>query len=125
QLARAAVEAMAYQTRDVVDAMTAATGQPLTELRVDGGASVLDLLLQIQADQLRVPVARPEVRQTTALGAAFLAGLAEGVWSSTDEVAGLWREEARFEARAPRSVADDRHATWRRAVERSRRWASG
>ncbi|MDP1805941.1 MAG: glycerol kinase GlpK, partial [Acidimicrobiales bacterium] len=123
QLARAAVEAMAYQTRDVVDAMTAATGQPLTELRVDGGASVLDLLLQIQADQLRVPVARPAVRETTALGAAFLAGLAEGVWSSTEEVAGLWQQEAVFNPRSPQSVVDDRHATWRRAVERSLRWA--
>jgi glycerol kinase len=124
QLARAAVEAMAYQTRDVVDAMTATTGQPLSELRVDGGASVLDLLLQIQADQLRVPVSRPVVRETTALGAAFLAGLAEGVWSSTEEVAGLWRQEAVFSPRAPQSVVDDRHATWRRAVERSRRWES-
>ena len=123
QLARAAVEAMAYQTRDVVEAMTAAVGHPLTELRVDGGASVLDLLLQIQSDQLRVPVARAAVRETTALGAAYLAGLAEGVWSSTDEVAGLWREEATFTPRAPQSVVDSRHATWRRAVERSRRWA--
>ena len=125
QLARAAVEAMAYQTRDVVEAMTAATGQPLTELRVDGGASVLDLLLQIQADQLRVPVARPVVAETTALGAAFLAGLAEGVWSSAEEVAALWQQEARFDPRAPQSVVDDRHVTWRRAVDRSRRWASG
>ena len=125
QLARAAVEAMAYQTRDVVDAMTAATGRPLTELRVDGGASVLDLLLQIQADQLRVPVARPVVRETTALGAAFLAGLAEGVWSSPEEVAGLWRQEAEFTPRAPQSVVDSRHATWRRAVDRSRRWVAG
>ncbi|MGI8983618.1 MAG: glycerol kinase GlpK [Acidimicrobiales bacterium] len=124
QLARAAVEAMAYQTRDVVDAISTATGQPLTGLRVDGGASVLDLLLQIQADQLRVPVSRPVVRETTALGAAFLAGLAEGVWSSTAEVAALWQEEAVFHPRAPQSVVDDRHATWRRAVERSRRWAS-
>jgi len=123
QIARAAVEAMAYQTRDVVDAMTAAVGHPLTELRVDGGASVLDLLLQIQADQLRVPVARAAVRETTALGAAYLAGLAEGVWSSTDEVAGLWRQDAEFTPRAPQSVVDSRHATWRRAVERSRRWA--
>ena len=122
QLARAAVEAMAYQTRDVVEAMTAATGRPLTELRVDGGASVLDLLLQIQADQLRVPVARPTVRETTALGAAFLAGLAEGVWSSPEEVAGLWRREAEFTPRAPQSVVDSRHATWRRAVDRARRW---
>jgi glycerol kinase len=123
QLARAAVEAMAYQTRDVVDAMTAATGRALTELRVDGGASVLDLLLQIQADQLRVPVARPVVRETTALGAAFLAGLAEGVWSSPAEVAQLWQRDAEFAPRAPQSVVDDRHATWRRAVERSRHWA--
>jgi glycerol kinase len=123
QLARAAVEAMAYQTRDVVDAMTAATGRSLTELRVDGGASVLDLLLQIQADQLRVPVARPVVRETTALGAALLAGLAEGVWSSTEEVAGLWRQDVSFAPRSPQSVADGRHATWRRAVERSRGWA--
>jgi glycerol kinase len=123
QLARAAVEAMAYQTRDVVDAMTAATGQPVGELRVDGGASVLDLLLQIQADQLRVPVSRPAVRETTALGAAFLAGLAEGVWSSPEEVAALWQQEAQFTPRAPQSVVDERHATWRRAVDRSRHWA--
>ena len=123
QLARAAVEAMAYQTRDVVEAMTAATGRPLTELRVDGGASVLDLLLQIQADQLRVPVARAAVRETTALGAALLAGLAEGVWSSLDEVAGLWQQEATFTPRAPESVVDSRHATWRRAVDRARGWA--
>jgi len=123
QLARAAVEAMAHQTRDVVDAMTAATGRALSELRVDGGASVIDLLLQIQADQLQVPVARPEVRETTALGAAFLAGLAEGVWSSPEEVAGLWRREAEFLPRAPRSIVDSRHATWHRAVERSRGWA--
>jgi len=123
QLARAAVEAMAYQTRDVVEAMAAATGRPLTELRVDGGASVLDLLLQIQADQLRVTVARAAVRETTALGAALLAGLAEGVWSSPAEVAGLWRRDADFSPRAPQSVADDRHATWRRAVDRARGWA--
>ncbi|HEX3622501.1 MAG TPA: glycerol kinase GlpK [Acidimicrobiales bacterium] len=123
QLARAAVEAMAYQTRDVVDAMTSATGHALSELRVDGGASVLDLLLQIQADQLRVPVARPVVRETTALGAAFLAGLAEGVWSSPAEVAALWQRDAEFAPRAPRSVVDSRHATWRRAVERARGWA--
>jgi len=122
QLARAAVEAMAYQTRDVVDAMTAATGRSLTELRVDGGASVLDLLLQIQADQLRVPVSRPVVRETTALGAAFLAGLAEGVWSSPEEVAGLWQQDVSFRPRAPQSVVDGRHATWCRAVALSRGW---
>ena len=123
QLARAAVEAMAYQTRDVVEAMTAGVGTTITELRVDGGASVLDLLLQIQSDQLRVPVTRPVVRETTALGAAFLAGLAEGVWSSPEEVAGLWAADASFTPRSPQSVVDSRHQTWRRAVERARGWA--
>jgi glycerol kinase len=70
-----------------------------------------------------VPVARAAVQQSTALGAAYLAGLAEGVWSSPEEVAGLWRKDAEFTPRAPQSVVDDRHATWRRAVERSRHWA--
>jgi glycerol kinase len=124
QLARAAVEAMAYQTRDVVDAMTAATGRPLVELRVDGGASSLDVLLQIQADQLRAPVVRGARPDPGAVGAALLAGLAEGVWSSVDEVAGLWPPGEAFHPRAPQSVVDDRHATWHRAVERSRRWAN-
>ena len=122
-LARAAVEAMAYQTRDVVDAM-AAGGHRLTVMRADGGASVLDLLLQLQADQLRVPVARPVVRETTALGAAWLAGLAEGIWSSTAELSESWELDAEFAPRAPASVADRRHAGWLRAVDRSRRWAS-
>jgi glycerol kinase len=122
-LARAAIEAMAYQTRDVVEVMNHASGLPLEVLRVDGGASVLDLLLQLQADQLRVPVARPEVQETTAVGAAWLAGLAEGVWSSTAELGGQWRLDAEFSPQAPVSVADSRHAGWRRAVERSRGWA--
>ena len=86
-LARAVVEAMAYQTRDVVEAMSAASGTQVTALRADGGASVMDLLLQLQADQLQVPVARPTVQETTALGAAYLAGLAEGVWGSLDDLA--------------------------------------
>ena len=122
-LARAAVEAMAYQTRDVVEVMNAASGRPITVLRVDGGASVLDLLLQVQADQLRVPVARPVVRETTAIGAAGLAGLAEGVWSSTAELAAAWELDAEFTPRSPASVADRRHAEWRLAVDRSRAWA--
>ena len=84
-LARAVVESMAYQTRDVVDAMTARRGHPCMTLRVDGGASVMDLLLQMQADQLGVPVRRPVDQETTALGAAYLAGLAEGVWPSLDD----------------------------------------
>jgi glycerol kinase len=124
QLARAAVEAMAYQTRDVVDAMTAAAGPPLTELRVDGESAALDLLLQIQADQIRAAVARAAPRPTAAVGAALLAGLAEGVWSSVEEVAALWPAEATFEPRAPQSVVDDRHATWLRAVGRARRWSA-
>jgi glycerol kinase len=119
QLARAVVEAMAYQTRDVVAAMEVASSTPLTSLRVDGGASVMDLLLQLQADQLQIPVARSRVADTTALGAAYLAGLAEGVWGSLDDLEMLWGTDA--EAR-PRRRADDRYQTWRRAVERSRGW---
>ena len=123
QLARAVVEAMAYQTRDVVDAMAAASGYPIAELRVDGGASVMDLLLQLQADQLQVPVARPVVQETTALGAAYMAGLTEGVWASTDDVAASWQLDARFEPGADRAAAADAaHARWQRAVERSRDW---
>jgi glycerol kinase len=122
QLARAVVEAMAFQTRDVVDAMSAASGYPIAELRVDGGASVMDLLLQLQADQLQVPVARPVVQETTALGAAYLAGLTEGVWGSTDDVAASWHLDVRCEPAADRSAADTAHARWQRAVQRSRDW---
>ena len=122
-LARAVVEAMAYQTRDVVDAMSSASGQTVAELRADGGASAMDLLLQIQADQLQVPVARPVVQETTALGAAYIAGLAEGVWSSPEELASRWTLDRRFEPRLPRPEADTAHARWRRAVDRARGWA--
>jgi glycerol kinase len=117
-LTRAAVEAMAYQTRDVVDAMTADAGVPLNELRVDGGASAMDLLCQFQADQLGVPVRRPAMLETTALGAANLAGLAEGVWSSTDEIGAKWRAEAEFEPAVDRSRADELYAGWKQAVAR-------
>jgi glycerol kinase len=123
-LARAVVEAMAYQTRDVVEAMSAAAGRDLAFLRADGGASVMDLLMQLQADQLQVPVQRPVVQETTALGAAYLAGLAEGVWSSPAEVASQWKLEAEFTPVAPRAVVDSRHAGWRRAVDRARGWAT-
>ena len=117
-LMRAAIEAMAYQTRDVVDAMTADTGVPLEELRVDGGASVMDLLCQFQADQLGVVVRRPAMLETTALGAAYLAGLAEGVWASTDEIAQNWRAAAEFEPASDRSKADELYAGWKEAVGR-------
>jgi glycerol kinase len=122
ELARAVVESMAYQTRDVVDAMTAASGTPLVELRVDGGASAMDVLCAFQADQLGVTVLRPIDQETTALGAAYLAGLAEGVWASIDEVGEQWGLDAEFTPNADRAVADALHAQWLRALERSRDW---
>lgn len=125
QLARAVLEAMAYQTRDVVDAMAAAGGAPLACLRVDGGASVVDLLLQLLADQLGVPVTRPRATETTALGAAFLAGLAEGVWASLEEVASCWAVDVEATPTTSRAGTRSGHATWLRALERSRGWAGG
>ncbi|HEY2301221.1 MAG TPA: glycerol kinase GlpK [Acidimicrobiales bacterium] len=121
-LARAAVEAMAYQTRDVVDAMSAAGDHVVAELRVDGGASVIDLLLQLQADQLGVPVARSGVTETTALGAAYLAGLAEGVWDTLDDVASHWTSDRRATPAVARADADTNHRQWRRALSRARSW---
>jgi len=122
QLCRATVESMAYQTRDVVDSMGAASGRPVSELRVDGGASVMGILLQLVADQLGVAVVRPQLQETTALGAAYLAGLAEGVWSTVEEVSEAWHEENRFEPTGVRPDLDAGYATWQRAVERSRHW---
>ena len=122
EITRAVVESMAYQTRDVIDAMTAASGTPIVDLRVDGGASVMDLLCQFQADQLGVTVQRPADQETTALGAAFLAGLAEGVWPDLDAVGDQWELDAEFTPAADRTVADALHAQWLRAVERSRNW---
>jgi glycerol kinase len=121
-LARAVVEAMAYQTRDVVDAMVSASGRSVVALRADGGASVMDLLLQLQADQLQVPVARPAVQETTALGAAYLAGLAEGVWGSLDDVTANWRLDLEVAPATTRGAADAKYKQWQRAVERSRAW---
>ena len=124
EIVRATVESMAYQTRDVVDAMVAASGTDVKELRVDGGASVMDFLCQIQSDQLGVDVLRPVDQETTALGAAFLAGLAEGVWATPDEVLDQWELDARFTPADNRGVADTQHTQWLRAVERSKGWAS-
>ncbi len=123
-LARAVLESMAFQTRDVVEAMSAAAGRELAGLRVDGGGSANDLLLQLQADQLQAPVRRPAVQETTALGAAYLAGLAAGVWTTLDEVGRHWKLDAEFTPSVPASVADNRHADWRRAVDRSRGWVA-
>lgn len=122
QLARAAVEAMAYQTRDVLDAMSAATAHVVAELRVDGGASVMDLLLQLQADQLGVAVARSSVADTTALGAAYLAGLAEGVWDSLDDVATHWTCDRRATPAGDTTRAEAGYHQWQRAVQRARAW---
>jgi len=124
-IARAVVEAIALSVRDVVDCMTAAAGRPLHELRVDGGASVMDLLLQLQADQVRVPVRRPTSPETTALGAATLAGLAEGVWPSLDHLASLWQQDVQYEALSTELAADRAHGQWLLGVERSRQWATG
>ena len=121
-LARAAVEAMAYQTRDVVDAMTLDAGKQLPELRVDGGASVMDLLCRFQADQLGVPVVRPASLETTALGSAYLAGLATGVWKSPDEISAKWAAAATFEPSMSRDEADSLYEGWKKAVERSKAW---
>jgi len=123
-LARAVVEAMAFQTRDVVDAMTAASGRSVAALRADGGASVMELLLQLQADQLRVPVSRPRVQETTALGAAYLAGLAEGVWDSCADIAANWVLDVSVDPAVDPAVADLAHQRWRRGVERAAAWST-
>ncbi|MCU1461772.1 MAG: glycerol kinase [Acidimicrobiales bacterium] len=123
-LARAVLESMAYQTRDVVESMRDAAGREMTTLRADGGAAANDLVLQLQADQLQVPVTRPAVAETTALGAAYLAGIAEGIWRDQDEVAEQWQEDRVFVPTMPTAVADARHAQWRRAVERARAFSS-
>ena len=123
-ITRAVIESMTYQTRDVVDAMVAASGTPLAELRVDGGASVMDFMLQMQADQLGVIVRRPRDQETTALGAAFLAGLAEGVWPNLDAISETWQLDATFVPEPDRTATDLAHDQWLRALDRSRAWVS-
>jgi glycerol kinase len=121
-IARATLEAIAFQVRDVLDAMEEEAGVQLHELRVDGGAARNDLLLQIQADVIGRPVVRSAVAETTALGAAYLAGLGAGVWS-LDDIATRWRADRTFEPRLPEDQRESRYAGWRRAVDRARRWA--
>ena len=122
-IALATVDAMAYQVTDVLESMSLDAADRIGALRVDGGAAVNDALLQFQADILRVPVERPKVTETTALGAAFLAGLATGFWSSTDEVSASWKLERRFEPRMDQAERDRLVERWRHAVERSKGWA--
>jgi glycerol kinase len=116
-LVRAAIEAMAHQSQDVIEAMERACGAPVQELRVDGGAVRMDLLCQLQADISQIPVVRPVVRETTALGAAFLAGLAEGVWDSLDDIENAWGVDRTFEP-GPKTSRD----RWIRAIQRSLDW---
>jgi glycerol kinase len=121
-LARAAVEAIAFQVADVLGAMEADAGVPLAELRVDGGAAANDLLMQFQADLIGAPVVRPRVQETTALGAAYLAGLAVGVFRDTDQIDAQWQIEKVFEPSLPGERAAELRARWTRAVERSKGW---
>ena len=124
-LARAALESIAYQSVDLLHAMEADCGRKLRELRVDGGATVNNALMQFQADLLRVPVVRPRTTETTALGAAYLAGLAVGFWKSRDEIARLWSADRTFRARVPVAAARRLLAEWHRAVARAKSPAAG
>jgi glycerol kinase len=121
-IARAALESIAFQSAELLRAMQADAGIDLSELRVDGGAAANDLLMQFQADLLGVPVVRPKMLETTALGAAYLAGLATGVWKSREEIALQWKAAKRFEPRMPRAEAARRMEEWRRALERAKSW---
>ena len=122
-IARAAVESIAFQVADLLSAVKDDAGIDLTELRVDGGAAANDGLLQFQADLLGVTVVRPRVTETTALGAAYLAGLAVGFWDSTDTLAHHWRIDRRFEPSQPPSHSAARRAEWHEALGRSKGWA--
>jgi len=122
-IARAALEAVAYQTREVVDAMNNDSGIPLTRLKVDGGMVRNKLLMQFQADQLGVPVIVPAITEITALGAAYAAGLAAGIWSSTDDIRRLWREQHSYQPTMPPPQRDELYAGWNKAVERTLGWA--
>jgi glycerol kinase len=121
-IARATLESIAFQSADLIDAMRADAGQAVAELRVDGGACRSDLLMQFQADVLGVPVSRPTVTETTALGAAYLAGLAVGYWKSPQEIASQRAVERRFEPKMDRTRAAELRGQWNRAVERAKAW---
>jgi glycerol kinase len=121
-IARAALESVAYQVADLLDAMRADAGIALTELRVDGGAAANNTLMQFQADLLGVPVVRPAITETTALGAAYLAGLATGYWRSLDAIGGQWRVERRFDPQMPAADVRQLRARWNDALARSKGW---
>jgi glycerol kinase len=121
-IARAALEAIAFQTRDVVEAVNADAGIDLSELRVDGGATANDTLLQFQADILGVPVVRPVVAETTALGAAYAAGLAVGFWSGLDELRANWQEDRRWEPAMESGERERLDRNWKKAVSKTLDW---
>jgi glycerol kinase len=124
-LARATLEAICFQSRDVIDAMTQDSGVSLDVLKVDGGATSDNLLLQLQADILGVPVVRPVVTETTALGAAYAAGLAVGFWKSPESLRTHWKADRRWEPRWSADRRDAAYRGWRKAVERSLDWVGG
>jgi glycerol kinase len=121
-IARAALEAVAWQTREVADAMVADSGRPLTRLKVDGGMTANDLLMQFQADVLDAPVSRPAIPETTCLGAAYAAGLAVGFWPDLDTLRGHWREDGAWTPAMDPAVRDREYAQWKKAVERTLGW---
>jgi glycerol kinase len=123
-IARAALESVAYQTYDVLKAMEADSGIVLKELRVDGGATANNLLMQFQSDILGVPVVRPTVTETTALGAAYLAGLSVGYWSSTEDIARQWSVDRRFQPAADGKHVEDLLKGWQRAVRAAIAWTT-
>jgi glycerol kinase len=123
-LVRATLEAITFEVRDVCGVLAEVAGARPAAVKADGGASMNNLLMQLQADQLGVPVERPVVAETTALGAGFLAGLATGVWSSADELAATWRLDRRFTPASGHADGDAAYTRWREAVARSRGWAS-
>jgi glycerol kinase len=121
-LVRATLESMCYQSRDVAEAVAQDSGKPLPDLRVDGGAVKNNFLMQLQADILGIPVIRPQVQETTALGAAYLAGLATGYWSSLDEMRDNWQVDRVFEPTWSEDQRETGYAYWRKAIERTRGW---
>jgi glycerol kinase len=121
-IARAALEAVAYQTRDVLAAMEQDSGMKMSELRVDGGMVANETLMQFQADMLNVPVVRPPISETTALGAAYAAGIATGVWRDLDQLRAQWREGRRWTPAMPREQSEKLYGSWQKAVQRSFGW---
>ena len=121
-IARASLESIAFQTKDVLDAMADDAGIPITELRVDGGASINDSLMAFQAGLTQIKVIRPEVLETTAMGAAFFAGLAVGYWEDIKEIQKIWKKDAEFESDIPSEKREELLRNWHKAVDRVRNW---